>query len=452
MTTPFDPGPKPGHGSALRVTLGMPLHNASPYLRQAIEALLQQTYRDFRLVVFDDGSTDDSYSIASEYARNDERIRLHRADARSGLIEAWASTARIAGEDEPPDWFGWYADHDWVEPDWLERLLETAGSRPSAVLVHARTVHAGPDGALTGDDSFPLDTGGQDRYERIRTLTLGRIAAGDTVYGLMRYDALRACGYFPMEIMPDRLLVSELSLFGDIVCASRALRYRRVSAAGAAANDPVSRQMLTLFRPGEAPVAPYLSHVTYFLRCFLASRPAQASGTAARLYHALTYFYRHFNRFKAQCEAELAMQSAPSYLHEVVEFAAQASGGNLKVLYREHAAFLEKLRSSRNRLQSFKRAYRDMHRRFTDQAERIAQERNALDAQAQALREELANARGAVEALRTQLRELERELAQSREAHAVTMEKMRRLEEEKSHLEAALNRPLRTLWKLALRR
>jgi len=448
--------------------LGMPLYNGSPYLRQAIEAILQQTYRDFSLIVFDDGSTDDSFSIAQEYARGDDRIRLVRGASRSGLVSAWKRTARIAAEGERPDWFGWVADHDWVDPDWLERLLETAGARPTAVLVHARTVHAGPDGVLTGDDSFPLDTGGQDPFERIRTLTLGRIAAGDAVYGLVRYDALRACGYFPLEIMPDRLLVSELGLFGDIVCASRALRYRRVASAGSASTDPVSRQMLTLFGPGEAPVAPHLSHATYFLRSFLGAsadarpdaRPqpvpdpgrVPAPAPAARLYHALTYFYRHFNRFKAQCEAEMRMDSPPAHLHDAVAFAAQASRGNLKFLYREHAATLEKLRSSRNRLHSFKRAYRDMHRRFTDQAARIACERSALDAQAQALDKALAEARSEAETLRAQLEERELELAQSREAHAVTLEKVRRLDEERSRLEDALNRPMRTLWKLAMRR
>lgn len=56
------------------VTVLMAVYNASPYLRTAIESILSQTYRDFRFLIVDDGSTDDTREIVCSY--RDERIEL----------------------------------------------------------------------------------------------------------------------------------------------------------------------------------------------------------------------------------------------------------------------------------------------------------------------------------------------------------------------------------------
>ena len=57
-----------------QLTVLMTVYNGSPYLRTAIESILQQTYRDFRFLIIDDGSTDDTRDIVWSY--DDERIEL----------------------------------------------------------------------------------------------------------------------------------------------------------------------------------------------------------------------------------------------------------------------------------------------------------------------------------------------------------------------------------------
>ena len=58
------------------VTIGLPFYNAEKYLALAIESVLQQTYTDWELLLLDDGSTDNSLSIAQSYAQKDSRIRV----------------------------------------------------------------------------------------------------------------------------------------------------------------------------------------------------------------------------------------------------------------------------------------------------------------------------------------------------------------------------------------
>jgi glycosyltransferase involved in cell wall biosynthesis len=78
----------------------MPVYNGGRYLREAVESVLRQSCADFEFVIIDDGSTDGSGAVLTEYARGDARIRLVQrenrglvfslnegiAEARSGII------------------------------------------------------------------------------------------------------------------------------------------------------------------------------------------------------------------------------------------------------------------------------------------------------------------------------------------------------------------------------
>ena len=57
-----------------KVTVFMPVYNARSYLQEAIRSILNQTYKDFELLIIDNCSTDASVSIVESY--NDTRIHL----------------------------------------------------------------------------------------------------------------------------------------------------------------------------------------------------------------------------------------------------------------------------------------------------------------------------------------------------------------------------------------
>ena len=75
----------PGERSS-PLTVILPVYNAAPYLLQCIDSLLAQTYRNFKLLIVDDGSTDDSPKIIEEYAQRDARIRPTLNRQNQGLI------------------------------------------------------------------------------------------------------------------------------------------------------------------------------------------------------------------------------------------------------------------------------------------------------------------------------------------------------------------------------
>lgn len=57
-----------------KISVVMPVYNNEPYIRDAIESILNQTYADFEFIIINDGSKDLSLNIIQEYKKNDDRI------------------------------------------------------------------------------------------------------------------------------------------------------------------------------------------------------------------------------------------------------------------------------------------------------------------------------------------------------------------------------------------
>ncbi len=105
--------------SVPRVGIGMTLHNRAAYLREALDSLLAQSYRDFRLALVDDGSEDETERIAREYAAKDARVTYVRNAPRAGMIAAWRQAfeqACGAGRFGPPDYLAGGREHQRWQP------------------------------------------------------------------------------------------------------------------------------------------------------------------------------------------------------------------------------------------------------------------------------------------------------------------------------------------------
>lgn len=70
----------------LLVTVAIPFYNSERYLAYAIQSVINQTYRDWELLLMSDGSSDKSTAIAVEYAKKDSRIKLIDDGTNKGLI------------------------------------------------------------------------------------------------------------------------------------------------------------------------------------------------------------------------------------------------------------------------------------------------------------------------------------------------------------------------------
>ena len=73
------------------VSVVLTVYNGEKYLSAAIQSVLQQSYKDFELIAFDDGSTDASLRMLQEFAMRDTRVRVFSRENKGvalSLVEA----------------------------------------------------------------------------------------------------------------------------------------------------------------------------------------------------------------------------------------------------------------------------------------------------------------------------------------------------------------------------
>ena len=76
----------------------MPMYNAAPYVGEAVRSVLRQTFRDFELIVIDDGSGDDSAAHVERAAGGDSRLRLIRQSNAGVSVASNKGTELARGE------------------------------------------------------------------------------------------------------------------------------------------------------------------------------------------------------------------------------------------------------------------------------------------------------------------------------------------------------------------
>lgn len=115
-----------------KVSIIMTAYNRERFIGKAIESVLAQTCKDFDLLIWDDGSTDNTFAIACEYAKKDNRIRLAAYDHR-GPIRA----LREAIADTFSPYVGWFED-GIPKSAALEKTLAKLESDPAVGVVFTR--------------------------------------------------------------------------------------------------------------------------------------------------------------------------------------------------------------------------------------------------------------------------------------------------------------------------
>ncbi|MDD5775246.1 MAG: glycosyltransferase [Candidatus Omnitrophica bacterium] len=68
------------------VSVLMPVYNAAPFLKDAIESVLTQSFEKIEFIIIDDCSTDGSYDVLEEYGRRDPRVRICRNSRNMGIV------------------------------------------------------------------------------------------------------------------------------------------------------------------------------------------------------------------------------------------------------------------------------------------------------------------------------------------------------------------------------
>lgn len=112
------------------ISVIMPIFNTKQYLGRAIESVLHQTYKDWELILVDDGSFDGSEDMCDYYIKKENRIRVIHQENR-GLSGARNTGMKYASG----EYIQFLDSDDWLYPDTLKIVYETAVSSDSDMVI-----------------------------------------------------------------------------------------------------------------------------------------------------------------------------------------------------------------------------------------------------------------------------------------------------------------------------
>lgn len=207
----------------------IPLFNKQAHVTACIESVLSQTFKDFEIILVDDGSQDASASLVERIG--DPRIRLHR-QSNQGV-----SAARNVGVDlaRSETIFFLDADDTW-DPSFLEEMVALISSSPSAGVwgCGTRKIYAGGAVSYAPIASSFFQTGTsllRDYFETF--LAYGSSPFSNSSYGLLRSKFREAGGYTPgVRLTEDSALWCRLTAVSDFAFLNKPLANYHVETDG----------------------------------------------------------------------------------------------------------------------------------------------------------------------------------------------------------------------------
>jgi glycosyltransferase involved in cell wall biosynthesis len=171
------------------VSVLLPVYNSEKYIHNAIQSVLNQTFKNFELIVLNDGSSDSSLEIAEHYADTDKRVRVYSHENR-GICRTLQKGVNLA--------LGKYTARmdadDIALPQRFEQQVQYLENNPSCVVLGTGTIVIDPQDNLL----YAVEvTQGHEAILLELLQWKGSRICHPTV--MMRTDAVRAVGGYVQE-------------------------------------------------------------------------------------------------------------------------------------------------------------------------------------------------------------------------------------------------------------
>lgn len=197
------------------ISVIVPIYNVSYYIRQCIDSICCQTYKNLEIILIDDGSTDDCPEICDEYKQKDARIVvIHKENG--GLVSARKAGIQIARG----DYITYVDGDDWIEPDMYEKLYSKMAESNADIVMCG---HFHDTGSTSKELYHDIPNGYYGKKQLLESvypeMIVGRTFFDDKIYPNL-WDKL----FKRDSIMQYQMAVDErLKMGEDAACAYPAL-------------------------------------------------------------------------------------------------------------------------------------------------------------------------------------------------------------------------------------
>jgi glycosyltransferase involved in cell wall biosynthesis len=203
------------------ITVVMPTYNASAFISQAVESILNQTFKDFELIIVDDGSTDNTLQILENYANQDKRIHVIQAQ------HGGPSRARnLAIEASQYPWIAIMDADDIALPHRLDTQIKLAQAKPHVVGWGAAVHHINACNEILSVG--PLGPKTEKEFYQMRQA--GHVVNLNHPTALLKKDVILKVGGYNPEFLAaqDLELLDRMASYGPILAIPEPLVLYRV--------------------------------------------------------------------------------------------------------------------------------------------------------------------------------------------------------------------------------
>lgn len=203
-----------------KVTVLMPAYNAAPYIAEAIESIINQTFKDFEFIIIDDCSTDNTRDIIETYAKKDKRIRFFKNERNLKVAKTRNKGLKLA----KGEYIVNMDADDWSYPDRIEKQVHLMEENPDLVLSSGNMEICDSKMNIKNKTKLPI------KDSRIREVLLQYNPIVNPATIFKRREALQVGGYDETVKTEDYMMVIDLSSKGklqnleDILIKYRVLR------------------------------------------------------------------------------------------------------------------------------------------------------------------------------------------------------------------------------------
>ncbi len=210
------------NGNSPKATIGLPVYNGADYIREAIDSLLSQSFKDFEVLISDNASTDETEKICRSYAAKDNRIHYVR---QAKNIGGAANFNYVLGQARG-EYFKWLAHDDYIDSGFLSATFGYLDAHPEVVLCSTdlkvvdetnAVLRIGRMRTLREDKEWA-----QARLSILRWSKIWREGADLPFSGVYRLKKIQECtfpkaGLFGLASGNEYILLVQIALRGKVV-------------------------------------------------------------------------------------------------------------------------------------------------------------------------------------------------------------------------------------------
>ncbi len=134
-----------------RLSIIISAYNCEEYIKESIDSILDQTYKDFEIIIADDGSKDNTRKIIDRI--KDPRIKKYHNQKNIGLLKTWNKLIEYSQS----DFLAWQDADDISNPTRLEKQVKALEDDSDLMLIGTNFVRHYPNIKRSTFSNFPLD-------------------------------------------------------------------------------------------------------------------------------------------------------------------------------------------------------------------------------------------------------------------------------------------------------